>query len=275
MSFIDLFEFSIFFLGLLAFIAGFIDSIVGGGGLIQVPALFVAFPNESPATLFGTNKLASLGGTATAAKKYLATVRLPKLVLLLGGGCALVGSFLGAWAVTQISADFLRQSLPPLLIALLIFTLFNKSMGIEHRAFTFTSKDFVILIIGTLTIGFYDGFFGPGTGMFLMFLFVHFLGFDFINGAAATKVINCITNFAALALFIPTGHISWGVAIWMMFFNILGSFFGSRLAIAKGSLLVRKVFILVVVLLILKTSNDSYHWLQLVTDKNLFHVKHY
>ena len=120
MPLLDLFEFSIIFLGILAFIAGFIDSIVGGGGLIQVPALFVAFPNESPATLFGTNKLASLGGTATAAKKYLASVQLPQVVFLLGGVFALVGSFLGAWAVTQISADFLRQSLPPLLIALLI-----------------------------------------------------------------------------------------------------------------------------------------------------------
>ena len=266
MQFLDLFEFSILFLGVLAFIAGFIDSIVGGGGLIQVPALFVAFPNESPATLFGTNKLASLGGTATAARKYLSTVQLPKVLLLLGGGFALVGSFLGAWAVTQISAEFLRQSLPPLLIALLIFTLINKNMGMEHRAFTFTKHQFLILILGTLTIGFYDGFFGPGTGMFLMFLFVHFLGFDFINGAAATKVINCITNFAALALFIPTGHINWGIALWMMFFNILGSALGSRLAIAKGSQLVRKVFIFVVVLLILKTSNDSYHWLQLVIN---------
>lgn len=265
MSFPDFFEASIFFLGAFAFIAGFVDSIVGGGGLIQVPALFVTFPNEAPATLFGTNKLSSLGGTAVAAKKFLSSVKLPKQVILLGGLCALLGSFLGAWAVTQTSANFLRQCLPPLLVALLLFTLLNKNMGMVHQPFNNTRHKFLILVCGTWLIGFYDGYFGPGTGMFLMFLFVQFLGFDFINGAAATKVINCITNFAALALFIPTGHINWGVALWMMFFNVLGGFTGSRLAIAKGSGLVRKVFILVVILLILKTSNDSYHWLQLVT----------
>ena len=261
----DFFEVSFLFLGALAFIAGFVDSIVGGGGLIQVPALFVAFPNETPATLFGTNKLASLGGTSVAAKKFLASVQLPKQVFLLGGLFALLGSFFGAWAVTQTSADFLRQCLPPLLVGLLIFTLTNKNMGMIHQPFTNTKSKFFALIFGTSLIGFYDGYFGPGTGMFLMFLFVQFLGFDFINGAAATKVINCITNFAALALFIPTGHINWGIALWMMLFNILGGFIGSRLAINKGSGLVRKVFILVVVLLILKTSNDSYHWLQLVS----------
>ena len=262
MHFFDFFEISFFFLGALAFTAGLIDSIVGGGGLIQVPALFVAFPNEAPATLFGTNKLASLGGTAVAAKKFLSSVQLPGKVVFYGGLCALVGSFLGAWAVTQISANFLRQCLPPILVGLLIFTLLNKNMGMVHQPFTSSKYKFFILISGSSLIGFYDGFFGPGTGMFLMFLFVHFLGFDFIHGAAATKVINCITNFAALALFIPTGHIDWGVALWMMSFNILGGFTGSRLALAKGSVLVRKVFILVVVLLILKTSNDSFHWLQ-------------
>ncbi|SMC75815.1 TSUP family transporter [Polynucleobacter kasalickyi] len=265
MSFSEFFDASIFFLGALAFIAGFIDSIVGGGGLIQVPALFVAFPGETPATLFGTNKLASLGGTAVAAKKFLSSVQLPRQVFLLGGLFALLGSFFGAWAVTQTPANFLRQCLPFLLVALLIFTLINKNMGMVHQPFTNTKQKFSLLVFGTGLIGFYDGFFGPGTGMFLMFLFVQFLGFDFINGAAATKVINCITNFAALALFIPTGHINWTIALWMMFFNILGSFSGSRLAIAKGSTLVRKVFILVVILLILKTSNDSYHWLQLIT----------
>ena len=262
----DFFDASIFFLGALAFIAGFIDSIVGGGGLIQVPALFVAFPSEAPATLFGTNKLSSLGGTFVAAKKFLSSVRLPREVVLLGGLFALLGSFFGAWAVTQTSGNFLRQSLPPLLVGLLIFTLFNKNMGMVHQPFTNTKHKFFVLIFGTGLIGFYDGYFGPGTGMFLMFLFVQFLGFDFINGAAATKVINCVTNFAALALFIPTGHINWGVALWMMIFNIFGGFTGSRLAIDKGSGLVRKVFILVVILLILKTSNDSYHWVQLITS---------
>jgi uncharacterized membrane protein YfcA len=200
----------------------------------------------------------------SAANKYLRTVRLPITVFVLGGVFALVGSFIGAWAVTKIAGDFLRQLLPPLLVLLLIFTLFNKNMGMVHTPFSKTKSQYFVLTFGTFLIGLYDGFFGPGTGMFLMFLFVNFLGFDFINGAAATKVINLITNFAALALFIPTGHINIQIAFWMMFFNILGGFSGSKLAIAKGSLLVRKVFILVVVLLIIKTSNDSYHWLKLL-----------
>ena len=264
MDIAEFLSYSTLFLGLFAFLAGFIDAIVGGGGLVQLPALFVAFPTAEPATLLGTNKMSAIGGTLVAAKKFLRSVKIPKAVFLVGGIFALCGSFLGAWLVTQISAHFLRGVLPPLLVALLAFTLLNKNMGLDHQVFSGTKKQYAKLIAGTGLIGLYDGFFGPGTGMFLMFLFVHFLKFDFIHAAASTKVINCITNFAALVLFIPTGYINWPIAFWMMSFNMVGGFAGSSLAISRGSQLVRKVFILVVVLLILKTSNDAYGWAKLI-----------
>jgi uncharacterized membrane protein YfcA len=175
------------------------------------------------------------------------------------GSFALCGSFLGAWTVTQISPDFIRKFLPVILLILLLFTLKNKNFGLSHQHQTEDRKSLTIAALGSLVIGFYDGFFGPGTGAFLMFLYVRFLGFDFLHGAAATKIVNCVSNLAALALFIPTGHIQWNVALWMMAFNIVGGIVGSGIALRGGSRLVRVFFILVVLALALKTANDSYH----------------
>ncbi len=246
-------------LALAAFGAGFVDAIVGGGGLLQIPALFSVFPKEAPATLFGINKVSAVGGTFVAATQYIQKVSLPKKLMFYAGLFALFGSFLGAWTVTQISPDFIRQLLPIILLILLYFTLKNKNFGLSHQHQSENGKSIAIVALGCLAIGFYDGFFGPGTGAFLMFLFVRFLGFDFLHGAAATKIVNCISNLAALALFIPTGHIHWRVALWMMAFNVIGGIVGSRVALKGGSHLVRRFFIVLVLALALKTANDSYH----------------
>lgn len=241
-----------------AFFAGLIDSMVGGGGLIQVPALFSSFPNAAPATLFGTNKLSSIGGTFTSAVNYLRVVKLPIRFMTIASIFALLGSFLGAYVVTQISAEFVRMILPGLLLALLFFTLIKKDMGLSHkpRLEGFRSQIFITLGVGI--VGFYDGFLGPGTGSFFMFIFAHYLGFDFLHSAAATKVLNSVTNFAALALFIPTGHVDWSVALAMLIFNIAGGKIGSSLALKNGSQFIRKVFIAVVLILIIKTAADAY-----------------
>lgn len=255
---IEILSFKVILLMSAAFFAGLIDSMVGGGGLIQIPALFSSFPNAAPATLFGTNKLSAIGGTFTSAINYLRVVRLPFKEMTVAGIFALSGSFLGAYVVTQVSGEFVRAFLPWVLLALLIFTLIKKEMGLSHqpRLDGFRSK--VFLTVGVGTIGFYDGFLGPGTGSFFMFIFAHYLGFDFLHSAAATKVLNSITNFAALALFIPTGHIDWFIALAMLIFNIAGGRIGSGLALKNGSQFIRKVFIGVVLLLIIKTAVDAY-----------------
>lgn len=246
-------------LALAAFFAGLIDAIAGGGGLIQIPALFSTFPKEIPATLFGINKVSAIGGTFVAATQYAKKVSLPKKLMFFACVFALIGSFFGAWTVTQISPEFIRKLLPIILLILLIFTLSQKGLGLTHRLQRQDGQSLIKGSIGGLLIGFYDGFFGPGTGTFFMFLYVKFLGFDFLHGAAATKITNTVTNFAALALFIPTGHVHWTIALWMMAFNILGGIIGSRLAIKKGSQFVRVVFLCIVLTLALKTANDSYH----------------
>jgi uncharacterized membrane protein YfcA len=252
------------FLGLAAFFAGFVDSIAGGGGLLQVPALFSVFPREIPATLFGINKLSSIGGTFLATTQYLKRVELPKKIMLVSGIFAFIGSFLGAFAVTQISPDFLRKLLPVILFSLLLFTYRQKSFGLIQQAQLEDFNTLFLTAFGSLFIGAYDGFFGPGTGTFFMFLYVKFLGFDFLHGAAATKVANTVTNLAALTLFIPTGHIHWQIALWMMCFNMVGGVCGSRYAMKKGSKFIRVVFLFIVFSVGVKTANDSYHLIDFI-----------
>ena len=259
MILLDILENGIVLLALAAFLAGFVDAIVGGGGLLQIPALFSVYPKEVPATLFGINKLSAIGGTFVAATQYIRKVSLPKKLMLFASVFALLGSFVGAWTVTQVSSEYIRKLLPFVLFLLLLFTLKNKNFGLSHQKQTENLTSLIKVSVGAVLIGFYDGFFGPGTGAFFMFLFVRFLGFDFLHGAAATKIVNCLSNFAALALFIPTGHIHWGIAVWMMSFNIVGGVIGSAFALKHGSKMVRQFFIWIVTALILKTANDSYH----------------
>lgn len=260
---IELFSSQLFFLLPAAFFAGLVDAMVGGGGLIQVPALFSAFPNTLPATLFGTNKLSSVGGSLMAASRYLRAVRLPKKEFVIASVFALAGSFLGAFALTHVPATFIRMLLPFLLVALLLFTLTKKDMGLVHDPKLGNTRAYLFLTLGVGAVGFYDGFFGPGTGSFFMFLFVHFLGFDFLHGAAATKIVNSVTNLAALLWFIPAGHINWTLAFLMFGFNVLGGFVGSNFAMKQGSQLIRKVFIVLVLVLAIKTGNDAFHFINL------------
>ena len=238
--------------------AGFVDAIVGGGGLILVPALFATFPNAHPATLFGTNKGASFWGTAFATWQYSRRVQMRWSALWPAAVSGLVASFAGAWLVTVISPDFLRKLLPFVLFAVLLYTFAKKELGRTHEPrFAGSQEQWVAAGIGLL-IGFYDGFFGPGTGSFLVFLFVRVLGYDFLSASAAAKLINCATNVAALSLFIVKGHIWWHFVLAMALANVLGSLLGTRLALKHGTGFVRGVFLLVVSALILKTSYDAF-----------------
>ena len=238
--------------------AGFVDAIVGGGGLILVPALFATFPNAHPATLFGTNKGASIWGTGMATWQYSRKVQMRWQALWPAAGAGLVASFAGAWLVTVISPDFLRKLLPFVLLAVLLYTLTKKELGRTHAPrFAGWHEQLVAAGIGGV-IGFYDGFFGPGTGSFLVFLFVRLLGYDFLSASAAAKLVNTATNLSALALFIAKGHIWWHFVVVMAIANVVGSLLGTRLALKHGTGFVRVVFLLVVTALILKTGYDAF-----------------
>ena len=239
-------------------LAGFIDSIVGGGGLILTPVLFSLFPNAPAATLLGTNKSAGVWGTAVAAAQFSRRVSLRWHALLPAAGVAFIGSFVGAWAVTLISADFLRKLLPFILLALLLYTLARKELG-RHHAPRFTGQAELMAACGIgLLIGIYDGFFGPGTGSFFIFLFVRWLGYDFLNASASAKVLNVMTNLGALVLFGLKGHVWWHYAVVMAIANIVGSLIGARVALKHGAGFVRGVFIVVVGALICKTGYDAF-----------------
>lgn len=245
---------------LASLMAGLVDSIVGGGGLILLPALFATFPQAAPATLFGTNKSASIWGTAFATFQYSRRVVLPWRSLLPAAVSGLLGSLAGAWAVTLVDPSLFRKVLPFLLTALLAYTLARKELGREHAP-RFSGRREALVASGVgVVVGFYDGFFGPGTGSFLVFAWVRLLGYDFLNASASAKLINTATNFAALMLFTWQGHVWWHLALAMALANVVGSLIGTRLALRHGAGFVRQVFIFVVLALILKTAWDT--WLR-------------
>ena len=243
---------------LASLLAGFVDSIVGGGGLILVPALFATFPAAHPATLFGTNKGASVWGTAFATWQFSRRVEMRWAALLPAAGAGFVASFAGAWLVTVVSPDYLRKLLPLVLLAVLIYTVVKKDLGRSHTPrFSGAAEQWVAASVGAL-IGFYDGFFGPGTGSFLVFLFVRLLGYDFLSASASAKLVNTATNMAALLLFVAKGHIWWHFVVAMALANVVGSLLGTRLALKHGTGFVRVFFIGVVSALILKTGYDAF-----------------
>jgi uncharacterized protein len=238
--------------------AGFVDSMVGGGGLILVPALLSTFPTAHPATLFGTNKAASVWGTGMAALQYSRRVALPWAALLPAALAGFVASLAGAWLVTVVSPDFLRKILPAILLLVLGYTLAKKELGRHHAPKYSGRLELAVACCIAAVIGFYDGFFGPGTGSFFVFCMVRFLGYDFLHASAAAKLLNTATNISALLLFIYKGHIWWHFALAMALANVLGSLAGTHVALKYGTGLVRWVFIAVVSALICKTSYDAF-----------------
>ncbi|WP_313952483.1 TSUP family transporter [Accumulibacter sp.] len=245
-------------LGTAALFAGFIDAVVGGGGLIQIPALFTALPNEIPATLFGSNKFASVFGTSNAAWRYARRVRMPWRTTLPAAIAAFAFSYLGAMAVAWMPPELLRPLILLLLVGAAIYTFARRDFGAIHRPQHTGGREFAYAVIVGGAIGFYDGFFGPGTGSFLIFLFIRFFGFDFLHASAASKVVNVATNLAALGYFLPNGHVLFGVAVLMATCNVLGSLIGTHLALRHGSGFVRKVFLCVVSLFIVKFAHDTF-----------------
>jgi len=241
-----------------AFVAGLVDAVVGGGGLVLIPTLFSVFPNMAPATLFGTNKVASVMGTSAAAINFARKVRIHWAAAAPAAAAAFALSFSGAYLVTHIPTDLIRKALPFVLIAVALYTLKKKDFGQTHAPLLSGSKETLYAVLIGAGVGFYDGVFGPGTGSFFVFLFVRVFGYDFLRASAVSKVVNIATNLAALLWFSYSGHVIWQLGLMMAVFNIAGSLVGTKLAIKHGSGFVRKLFLAVVGALILKTSYDAF-----------------
>jgi uncharacterized membrane protein YfcA len=237
--------------------AGLIDSMVGGGGLIQTPALFAVFATTPHAQLLGTAKLAGIGGTTSAAFRYARSVQIPWRFALPAMLAAFVASLAGALLTTRMPSELFRPLVPFMLAAVFIYVVRRRDFGTLHAPRAVDGRAIAIAAIGGGTIGFYDGFFGPGTGTFLVFFFVRLFALDFLHASASAKVVNIAANAAALLLFSFTGNVVWLLGLAMMICNIAGSIIGSHLAIRNGSIFVRKVFLVVVSTLIAKTAWDS------------------
>ena len=234
------------------------DSIVGGGGLIQLPALFTAFPGTTPATLFGTNKLASIVGTTSAAIQYSRRVAIPWRVAGPGALAALVGSWYGAKAVAYLDPAILRPLILVLLVLEAAYTFLRKELGAVSNEPEHGKRSAMLAVVIGGGIGFYDGFFGPGTGSFLIFLFIRFLGMDFLRASVSAKILNVATNLAAIGFFVGNVELMWKLAAVMAVCNLTGSIIGSRMALKHGTGFVRKMFLGVVLVLIARLTYDTF-----------------
>jgi uncharacterized membrane protein YfcA len=249
---------SLIILAVLAFVAGFIDAVVGGGGLIQLPALLIQFPQTNLPTLFGTNKIAALSGTIIAAIQYAKKVKFNFLLLLTISLFAYLASGAGAKIVSLLDVKMLKPIILIILIAIAIYTIFKKDLGsIQLKEISLKKQIIYGSLIG-IVVGFYDGFFGPGTGSFLVLGFVLFLGMDFMHASAYAKIVNCITNLSALVVFINQGNYLLNIAVLMGVSNILGSYLGSHMAIKKGNAFIRNIFIFIVMLMIIRYGYDVF-----------------
>lgn len=248
-------SYDLIILCLAAFTAGFVDSIVGGGGLIQLPAMMIVLPQYPIVTLLGTNKLVSVTGTGFSAWRfskqipYLRTIIVPAII------SAFIFSFFGAWVVSIISNEYLRPIFMIALFCVFIATIRNKSFGMSDQDPNVVIPMWKPIVIGSF-MGFYDGFFGPGVGTFLIICFVGMLGMTFVQGSAYSKIINLTTNIAAILLFAIKGTFLFSYAIPMMIFNMAGAFVGVKLALLKGNNFVRVLLRGVVFSTILKLGYD-------------------
>ena len=239
-----------------AFTAGTIDSIVGGGGLIQLPGLLIILPMQPTVALLGTNKIASVWGTGSAAVIYNRKVRIQRREALIMAGLAAVGSFGGAALASRVSSSQLKPIVLVALVIVFLYVLRRPALGAHTAEKLSPATRRRVTAVAGAGIGFYDGFLGPGTGSFLVFLLVGVVGLDFLRASATAKVVNAATNLAAITWFASHGHILFEVGLAMGAANALGAQIGARVAIGKGAIWVRKVFLVIVCALIIKLGYD-------------------
>lgn len=241
-----------------AFAAGFIDAIVGGGGLVQTPATLVTLPQYPVATLLGTTKIPSFTGTAIASYQYAKKVSLQWKLLLLMCSIALLAAMAGSYTVTIVSNGFMKPFIFCVLIVVAVYTYAKKNFGTATSKSISPKNERVYGCLFALLVGFYDGFIGPGAGSFLVIFFIAALGYDFLKASAHAKFVNLATNLGSIILFSGSGHILYQYAVPMAVLNVTGSFLGARLAILKGNAFIRVFFLLVVAGTILRFGYDIF-----------------
>ena len=250
--------FTLVLLCLFAFSAGFVDAIVGGGGLIQTPASLILLPQLPVATVIGSLKIPSFSGTAFATVQYMKNVVINKRLAVIMCVTAFFAAFAGSEALTLVSNRYMKPIIFIVLIIVAVYTYSKKNFG-QHTHKTHSAKTemgYALLI--SIGIGFYDGFIGPGAGSFLVLAFITLLGLDFLHASANAKLINLSTNLGSIILFLLKGSILWGIAIPMAICNGVGGILGARLAIAKGNRFIRVFFLLVITATLLRFGYDAF-----------------
>lgn len=243
---------------LTGFAAGLMDAAVGGGGLLQLPALFSLMPNTTPiATVLGSNKLASSLGTAIAAQQFARKVALPWKMLLPAAILAFIASYIGAKLVDYIPMAYMKPAMLVIMLAMLVYTFTKKDLGQMQRNSQLTSKELMLGLFFGALIGFYDGILGPGTGSLLAFVFVRFFAYDFLTATASAKIINLTTNLAALSFFVPHGHIWWAWALVLGAANFVGGITGTWVAVRFGTKFIRVGFMILLCVLMAKFGYDT------------------
>lgn len=241
-----------------AFCAGWIDAVVGGGGLLQLPALLL-IPGITPVQALATNKLGSVFGTATSSVTYYRRAKPDIRTALPMAAIALAGSFGGAAVATVLPSSAFKPIIVVALLAVALLTAFKPQLGAATQLRFQGHKHHITAGAAGLGIGFYDGMIGPGTGTFLVITLVALLGYDFLQASAKAKIVNFATNAGALILFIPHGAVLWLLGGILAVANVAGSYLGSRMAISRGTTFIRVVFLVVVIALIVKLGVDVWN----------------
>ncbi|NWC10778.1 TSUP family transporter [Pseudomonas agarici] len=244
------FEHALIVLGVFAFCGGLIDAAVGGGGLVQLPALLHALPQYSLATVFGTNKLAVLAGNLSSVFTYLKRIKVIWRLMLPTMISAFVFSLFGALSVSLVPKRFMEYVAFFILLVMVVYVFVKKNLGRASSDIQVGKKEVLLGIFFGGLIGFYDGVFGPGSGSLLLFVFVRCFGFDFLNASASAKLVNLGTFSAALMFFIPSGNVLWAIGGVVSICNIAGSITGAFLSLRYGSGFIRIFFLILLVFLI-------------------------
>lgn len=242
-----------------ALVAGWVDAVVGGGGLVQIPALLVLLPGAAPAQVLATNKLSSVFGTATAAWIYVRRVRPDLRTALPMAVAAVAGSAAGAACASLLPASVFRPLVLVLLVVVATYTLRRPALGRVQELRLSGGRHVAAALGAAVAIGFYDGIFGPGTGSFLVFALVALMGYSFVQASAKARIVNVATNLGALAVFVPQGAPMYGLGLAMATCNVLGGRLGAATAITRGSGFVRVVFLVVVGVLAVRLAADVLH----------------
>jgi uncharacterized membrane protein YfcA len=248
----------IILLCLVAFVAGFVDAIAGGGGLIQTPMGIVLLPHLPVSTVIGTLKIPAFSGTGIAAIQYAKKVKVNYRQLVVMMLIAFIAAFCGSRLLTMVHNDYMKPILLVVLTGVAVYTYSNKKFGAHAQKTHSERQQWLYAITISLVIGFYDGFIGPGAGSFLMISFISFLGYDFLKASANAKFVNLATNFGSICFFILSGKIIFKIALPMAVCNAIGGALGARLAIFKGNKFIRLFFLFIICLTIIRFAYDVF-----------------